>query len=100
MAHITGGGLPENLPRVLPEGLAAVVERGSWRRPAVFDWLQSAGRIADAELYRTFNCGLGMAVIVAAEAAEKAVALLEAQGEQAWIAGRIEAGERRVVLAG
>jgi phosphoribosylformylglycinamidine cyclo-ligase len=100
MAHITGGGLPENLPRVLPEGLAAVVERGSWRRPEVFDWLQSAGRIADAELYRTFNCGLGMAVIVAAEAAEKAVALLEAQGEQAWIAGRIEAGERRVVLAG
>ena len=100
LAHITGGGLPENLPRVLPEGLAAVVERGSWRRPEVFDWLQSAGRIADAELYRTFNCGLGMAVIVAAEAAEKAVALLEAQGEQAWIAGRIEAGERRVVLAG
>jgi phosphoribosylformylglycinamidine cyclo-ligase len=77
-----------------------VVERSSWRLPAIFEWLQSAGRIADAELFRTFNCGLGMAVIVAAEAAERTVALLEAQGEQAWIAGRIEAGERRVVLAG
>jgi phosphoribosylformylglycinamidine cyclo-ligase len=100
MAHITGGGLPENLPRVLPEGLTATIELGSWRRPAVFDWLQSEGGIADAELYRTFNCGLGMAVVLPSAAAERAVALLAAHGEHAWIAGRIEAGERRVVLAG
>ena len=100
LAHITGGGLPENLPRVLPEGLLATVDRTSWQRPAVFDWLQSEGGIADAELYRTFNCGLGMAVVLPAAAAETAIALLVEHGEHAWIAGRIEAGERRVVLAG
>ena len=100
MAHITGGGLPENLPRALPKGLMATIDTASWRRPALFDWLQSAGGIADAELYRTFNCGLGMALVVRPEVANDAVALLEAQGERAWIAGRIDAGERRVVLAG
>jgi phosphoribosylformylglycinamidine cyclo-ligase len=100
LAHITGGGLPENLPRVLPEGLMATIELSSWRRPAVFDWLQSEGGIADAELYRTFNCGLGMAIVLPAAAAERAVALLAEHGEHAWIAGWIEAGERRVVLAG
>jgi phosphoribosylformylglycinamidine cyclo-ligase len=100
MAHITGGGLPENLPRVLPEGMAARIELGSWRRPAVFDWLQSEGGIADPELYRTFNCGLGMALVLPAEDADRAIALLNRHGEQAWLAGCIEAGERRVVLAG
>jgi phosphoribosylformylglycinamidine cyclo-ligase len=100
LAHITGGGLPENLPRVLPEGLMATIDRGSWRRPAIFDWLQAEGGIADAELYRTFNCGLGMAVILPQAAAGQAIELLAAHGEHAWIAGRIEAGERRVVLAG
>lgn len=100
MAHITGGGLPENLPRVLPEGMAARIELQSWRRPAVFEWLQSEGGIADAELYRTFNCGLGMALVLPAADARRAIALLNDHGEQAWLAGRIEAGERRVVLAG
>jgi len=100
LAHITGGGLPENLPRVLPEGLAAVIDRGSWKRPAVFDWLQEQGGIEDAELYRTFNCGMGMAVVLPAGSADRAIELLAAHGEHAWIAGRIETGERRVVLAG
>jgi phosphoribosylformylglycinamidine cyclo-ligase len=100
LAHITGGGLPENIPRVLPEGLMATIDRQSWRRPAIFDWLQSTGGIADAELYRTFNCGLGMAVVVPEHAAPGALALLAAHGEHAWIAGRIDAGQRRVVLAG
>ena len=99
LAHITGGGLPENLPRVLPDDTAAVIDAASWRRPAVFDWLQAEGGIADAEMYRTFNCGLGMAVVVPAAQADRAVELLEAAGEQAWVAGRIERGERRVVLA-
>jgi phosphoribosylformylglycinamidine cyclo-ligase len=99
-AHITGGGLPENLPRVLPEGLMATIDLASWRRPAIFDWLKAEGGIADAELYRTFNCGLGMAMILPPESAKAAIALLDAQGEHAWIAGRIESGERRVVLAG
>jgi phosphoribosylformylglycinamidine cyclo-ligase len=98
LAHITGGGLPENLPRVLPEGMMATIDLGSWQRPAVFDWLQSEGGIADAELYRTFNCGLGMAVVLPEAAAGAAIALLAEHGERAWIAGRIDAGERRVVL--
>ena len=99
LAHITGGGLPENLPRVLPEGLMATIDRGSWRRPAIFDWLQTEGGIADAELYRTFNCGLGMAVVLPEASVDPALALLAQHGESAWIAGRITAGERRVVLA-
>src|SRR6056297_2665931 len=86
LAHITGGGLPENLPRVLPEGLAAVIDRGSWKRPAVFDWLQEQGGIEDAELYRTFNCGLGMAVVLPAGSADRAIELLAAHGAHAWIA--------------
>ena len=100
LAHITGGGLPENLPRVLPEGLLGVVELSSWRRPAIFGWLQETGNISDDELYRTFNCGFGMAVVVAQDDAQRTMDLLRAQGEDAWIAGRVEAGERRVVLAG
>ena len=99
LAHITGGGLPENLPRVLPEGMMATVDRSSWRRPPIFDWLQSEGGIADAELYRTFNCGLGMAVVLPEANADRALALLAQHGERAWIAGRVTAGERRVVLA-
>jgi phosphoribosylformylglycinamidine cyclo-ligase len=99
MAHITGGGLPENLPRVLPDNATAVIDTSSWRRPAVFDWLQAEGGIADAELYRTFNCGLGMAVVLPAGQAQRAIALLQAQGEHAWLAGQVEAGERKVVLA-
>jgi len=99
LAHITGGGLPENLPRVLPEGLMATIDRGSWAHPAIFDWLQTEGGIADAELYRTFNCGLGMAVVLPEASVDPALALLAQHGESAWIAGRVAAGERRVVLA-
>ncbi|MEJ2516060.1 MAG: phosphoribosylformylglycinamidine cyclo-ligase [Gammaproteobacteria bacterium] len=100
LAHITGGGLPDNLPRVLPEGCAAVVDTASWHRPAIFDWLREAGNISRAELFRTFNCGLGMAVVVDAARAADAVDFLQSAGETAWVAGRIEAGDRRVVLAG
>ena len=99
LAHITGGGLPENLPRVLPKDARAVIDTRSWQRPAVFDWLQAEGGIADAELYRTFNCGLGMAVVLPAAQAQRAVELLAVHGEHAWLAGHVEAGERRVVLA-
>lgn len=71
MAHITGGGLLENIPRVLPEGTQCVIKAGSWKRPEVFNWLQQEGHIEDHEMYRVFNNGIGMAVIVAAEDAEK-----------------------------
>ena len=62
LSHITGGGLVENIPRVLPDGLEVVLERKAWRREAVFDWLQRQGQVADAEMYRVFNCGIGMTV--------------------------------------
>jgi phosphoribosylformylglycinamidine cyclo-ligase len=87
MAHITGGGLTENVPRVLPEGTAAVFHRSAWPRQAVFDWLRQAGGMEEAELLRTFNCGLGMVAIVAAADAGRALELLAAAGEQCWIVG-------------
>jgi phosphoribosylformylglycinamidine cyclo-ligase len=93
LAHITGGGLPENLPRVLPENTKAVVDTASWKRPAVFDWLQQQGNVAESEMLRTFNCGVGMVVCVAEEHAEQALALLRSTGESAWRLGRIEAAD-------
>jgi phosphoribosylformylglycinamidine cyclo-ligase len=89
LAHITGGGLLDNVPRVLPEGLKAVLERSAWTRPAVFDWLQQAGGVAESEMHRTFNCGIGMVVVVPAADAGKALAQLRAQGETAVEIGRI-----------
>jgi phosphoribosylformylglycinamidine cyclo-ligase len=94
MAHITGGGLPENLPRVLPPKTRAVIDLGSWRRPAVFDWLQAQGGVPEAEMLRTFNCGVGMVICVASTDARRACELLSGNGEQAWEIGRIEAAER------
>ena len=91
VAHITGGGLLENIPRVLPEGTQCVIKAGSWKRPAVFDWLQEEGHIEDHEMYRVFNNGIGMAVIVAAEDAEKAQKALKAAGETVYRIGVIEA---------
>jgi phosphoribosylformylglycinamidine cyclo-ligase len=93
LAHITGGGLTENLPRVLPANSCAQIGRDSWQVPAVFDWLQSAGNIAPAEMLRTFNCGIGMVVCVAPSEAERATAILEAQGETVYPIGEIAACE-------
>jgi len=89
MAHITGGGLIENVPRVLPENCQAQIERAGWRRPAIFDWLQRAGRVSDSEMFRVLNNGIGMVVVVAAEDAERARAAFEAQGETCWRIGSI-----------
>ncbi|MDE1923824.1 MAG: phosphoribosylformylglycinamidine cyclo-ligase [Gammaproteobacteria bacterium] len=99
LAHITGGGLVENLPRVLPEGLEAVLERASWPRDPLFDWLQANGDVAEAEMLRVFNCGIGMTVQVEARDAERALALLRAAGETATIIGEIRAGSRGAVVA-
>ena len=99
LAHITGGGLPENVPRVLPEGCRARIDSASWTLPPVFAWLAEEGGIERHELFRTFNCGVGMIAIVPEEAAEAAVDILRSHGETAWIAGRIESGERATVLA-
>jgi phosphoribosylformylglycinamidine cyclo-ligase len=89
LAHITGGGLTENLPRVLPAGCKAVIERGSWPLPAVFRWLQQQGNVAEAEMLRTFNCGVGMVICVAAADAQSALQQLRDDGEEPWLLGRI-----------
>jgi phosphoribosylformylglycinamidine cyclo-ligase len=93
-AHITGGGLPENLPRVLPVGTRAVIDPSAWRRPAVFDWLQRQGNVAEEEMLRTFNCGVGMALVVAAADAAQALQTLTSAGETAWTIGHIEESPR------
>jgi phosphoribosylformylglycinamidine cyclo-ligase len=91
MAHITGGGLVENVPRVLPSGVAAVLDRRRWPMPPLFKWLQSEGKVADAEMHRVFNCGIGMVVVVAAEHERRALEFLAAAGEEVHSIGRIEA---------
>ena len=91
-AHITGGGLPGNLPRVLPEGTAAVVDAGAWPVPPVFGWLAGAGNVAPEEMLRVFNCGIGMVVVVAPGDAAAATARLEAAGEAVFRIGALEAG--------
>jgi phosphoribosylformylglycinamidine cyclo-ligase len=96
LAHITGGGLTDNIPRVLPAGLEAVLERGRWHRDPVFDWLQHAGNIDAAEMYRTFNCGIGMVAVVPHERAAAAVELLAAHGETAAVIGEVRSGGRGV----
>ena len=101
MSHITGGGLLENIPRVLPDNTKAIIDINSWQRPAVFDWLQEKGNVDAVEMHRTFNCGLGMIVVVPAECAVEALDLLQAEGETACIVGSIEDasdGEEQVEL--
>jgi phosphoribosylformylglycinamidine cyclo-ligase len=89
LAHITGGGLIENIPRVLPNGLAARIERGTWPIPPLFTWLKQAGNVADREMYRVFNCGIGMVIVVAAAEAATAEALLREAGETVWRIGTV-----------
>jgi phosphoribosylformylglycinamidine cyclo-ligase len=89
MAHITGGGLVENTHRMFPGDCGARLERASWPRPAVFDWLQRAGSVSDAEMHRVFNCGIGMIVVVAADDAERAMQTLAAAGESVYRIGTV-----------
>ena len=98
LAHITGGGLTDNIPRVLSDGLEVELHRNAWHRDPVFDWLQRAGRIEPAEMYRTFNCGIGMVVIVAPEHQQKALEVLAARGETARVIGAVRQGGRGVVI--
>ena len=89
LSHITGGGLLENIPRVLPDGVRAVINSDSWQRPAIFDWLQQQGNVIDEEMYRTFNNGIGMVICVAKEDADQTLALLAELGESANLIGHI-----------
>ena len=100
IAHITGGGLTENIPRVLPEGLEVVLNARAWQRPEVFDWLQRAGNIESAEMYRTFNCGIGMVVIVAPDQVDAALAQLALTGEQPALIGEVRRGSGGVLVHG
>ncbi len=102
LAHITGGGLVGNVPRILPEKTGAVIEKASWPRPTVFEWLQREGKVAEAEMHRVFNCGIGMAVVVAAADADAAMRALSGAGETVFRIGRIEArkgAEPQVLIA-
>jgi phosphoribosylformylglycinamidine cyclo-ligase len=89
-AHITGGGLVENVPRILPAGTRAVFERGAWERPAVFRFLQEAGEVPEAEMLRTFNCGLGMVLVVRPDGVEAVCRALSAHGERPLVVGTVE----------
>jgi phosphoribosylformylglycinamidine cyclo-ligase len=93
LAHITGGGLTENLPRVLPDNTRAVINSGAWQAGAIFDWLQQTGNVETMEMYRTFNCGIGMVVCVAAADARLALDHLNSLGEDARIIGHVEPGD-------
>ena len=92
LAHITGGGITGNVPRMLPEGTRAAIRKGSWSRPKLFDWLQQKGNVAEDEMHRVFNCGIGMVIAVAPEHADRAMAELRAAGETVYLIGTVESG--------
>jgi phosphoribosylformylglycinamidine cyclo-ligase len=103
LAHITGGGLVENVPRVLPDNVQARLERRAWHRPPIFDWLQQQGRVTEAEMQRVFNCGIGMVAIVAREHADTCCERLRASGETVQVIGEIvprRGGEPGTVVIG
>lgn len=93
LAHITGGGLTENIPRILPEGLGVEISRSSWQFPAVFKWLQEQGNISEPEMLRTFNCGIGMVVIVPSDSADEVITALRNTGETVMNLGRVIEGD-------
>jgi phosphoribosylformylglycinamidine cyclo-ligase len=100
LAHITGGGLVGNVPRVLPAGTMAAIDKGAWPRPPVFQWLQQAGNVAEDEMWRVFNCGVGMVVVVAAAHAKAAAEQLRKAGETVYEIGAVErsAGEPAALI--
>ncbi|PSW03987.1 phosphoribosylformylglycinamidine cyclo-ligase [Photobacterium lipolyticum] len=101
ISHITGGGFWENIPRVLPKGTKAVVNGNSWQWPAIFNWLQTAGNVETYEMYRTFNCGVGLVIALPQAQAEQAIEILKTEGENAWLLGEIanaDAGEEQVEI--
>lgn len=102
ISHITGGGLLENIPRVLPDDAAALIDTQSWSMPEVFQWLQAQGNVDATEMYRTFNCGVGMVICVSADKQEQALQILKDQGESPWLIGHIanKTDDEAVVLEG
>ncbi|SCC33995.1 phosphoribosylformylglycinamidine cyclo-ligase [Gilliamella bombicola] len=100
IAHITGGGFWENIPRVLPENTQAVINEASWQWPAIFNWLQQVGNVSRHEMYRTFNCGVGLIIALPKQSADKAISLLNNHGEKAWLLGEIKhaTSSERVII--
>jgi phosphoribosylformylglycinamidine cyclo-ligase len=100
LAHITGGGITGNVPRVLRDGLVAKINKASWPRPPVFEWLQRTGNVAEDEMFRVFNCGIGMVLVVSQQDAKRAAELLRAEGETVYEIGAVEkgAGEARAIV--
>jgi len=98
LAHITGGGLLDNIPRILPENCSAAIDKGSWKIPPVFPFMQKKGNVAEREMFRTFNMGIGMVVIVSANSADSVVDKLKASGETVYTIGKIVEGDRKVVI--
>ena len=94
LSHITGGGLTENMPRVMPANTIARIDQNSWKRPAIFDWLQQQGNVKDEDMLITFNCGIGMVICVDANDVDKTLTILQQQGEQAQVIGHIEDSEQ------
>ena len=90
IAHITGGGFWENIPRVLPDNTQAIINEASWQWPAIFDWLQKAGNVSRHEMYRTFNCGVGLIIALPKSLADKAISILNQHSEKAWLLGEIK----------
>ena len=98
LAHITGGGLLENIPRVIPAGMGVNLDIESWPRPAIFEWLQQHGNISENEMYRTFNMGIGMVVCVSPADSQRTLNVLNDLGEHAWRIGQVESGHEGVVI--
>ena len=92
-AHVTGGGIPDNLGRILPPGVRAEIDARAWERPPIFDLIAAEGPVEQGEMFRTFNMGIGMIAVLAPGHAARALALLESAGHRAWEVGRIEAAE-------
>ena len=90
MAHITGGGLPENLPRCLPKGLKASIDIQSWKKPEIFNWIQSVGDVPESDLWNTFNLGVGFCFVVSADATESVLQICREEGFEAWLMGKVE----------
>ena len=98
MAHITGGGFYDNIPRVIPEGYGVRVEKGSWPIPPIFRKIQRAGNVDEREMFRTLNMGIGMALVVPAGDADRTISLFDRQGFKAWTIGEVVRGRREVTL--
>jgi len=98
ISHITGGGFWENIPRVLPDDCSAQIDKSSWQWPAIFEWLQNAGNVTEHEMYRTFNCGVGLVIAIPEDVVDDALCLLTEHGEEAWRIGKITANTGESVI--